>query len=246
MPKEHQFQDFYILLTDDSMLDVYRRRYPRYGRFVPHLAKFDDADQTIVDVVANVGYGGHIARRPDARIYPVRFIHKHYPVRSLEHGRRKILQERKQRFSTAEKQRGWHVQYDQMDDVRPEDVFWTTDKLARFEMQPECLRLLDEGADVACQLLSAVRTEELDAFIERSLVERFSPSPFTPEHARQLLGVSRQLLGMAGKGPVPPIQSAPDDLEYIRCALQLLASRHWLTGDASIFQRIAAINLQTP
>jgi hypothetical protein len=30
----------------------------------------------------------------------------------------------------------------------------------------------------------------------------------------------------------------------MRCALQLLASRQWLTGDASIFQRIAAISLK--
>ena len=193
-----------------------------------------------------VGYGGHIARRPDARIYPVRFIHKHYPVRSLEHGRRKILQERKQRFSTAEKQRGWHVQYDQMGEVSPQDVFWSPDKLARFEMQPECLSLLDEGADVACNLLFTVNTDDLDAFLERALVQRFSPVPFSPEHARQLLGVSRQLLSMAGKGPVPPVVSAVDDITFMRSALQLLASRQWLTGDASIFQRIAAIELKSP
>ena len=192
-----------------------------------------------------VGFGGHIARRPDARIYPVRFIHKHYPVRSLEHGRRKILQERKQRFSNAEKQRGWHVQYDQMAEVRPQDVFWPPDKLAAFDIQRECLSLLEEGADVACNLLSTVNIDALDAQIEHALVQRFAPVPFTPEHARQLLAVSRQLMTMASKGVAPPVESAADDIAFMRCALQLMASRHWLTGDASIFQRIAAIALQT-
>ncbi len=189
-------------------------------------------------------FGGHIARRPDARIYPTRFIHKHYPVRSLEHGRRKILQERKQRFSQAEKQRGWHVQYDQMADVSPNEVFWNADKLARFDLQRECLALLDEGADVACNLLSAVSPDALDSTLEHALVQRFSPVPFTSEHARQLLAVSRQLLGMASKGAAPPVESAADDVAFMRCALHLLASRHWLTGDASIFQRVSSIVLK--
>ena len=188
-----------------------------------------------------VGYGGHIARRPDAKIYPVRFIHKHYPVRSLEHGRRKILQERKQRFSSAEKQRGWHVQYDQMAEVSPQDVFWVPEKLARFDAQKECLDLLEEGADVACKLLATIRVDELDAHIARALQERFSPAPHTPEHAAQLLGVSRQLLAMVSKQALPPIESGAQDLEYMQTALQLLASRQWLTGDASIFQRLASI-----
>ena len=147
------------------------------------------------------------------------------------------------KFSTAEKQRGWHMQYDHMADVQPQDVFWTRDKLARFEMQQECLSLLDEGADIACNLLSTINIDELESCIERSLVERFSPSHFTPEHARQLLDVSRQLISLARKGPVPPIESSPDDIAYMRCALHLLASQHSLTGDASIFQRIASIAL---
>jgi hypothetical protein len=240
------FKLFNFRLTEDlAASDDFERDMPEYSAgeyFNQYQVKAWKAHREI-DIA---GFGGHIARRPDARIFPVRFIHKHYPVRSLAHGRRKILQERKQRFSQAEKQRGWHVQYDQVADVQPQDVFWSRDKLARFDLQSECLALLDEGVDVACQLLSTVRPPELEAFIERSLVERFAPAPFTPEHVRQLLGVSRQLLEMAGKGAVPPVQSVPDDLDCMRHALQLLASRQWLTGDASIFQRLASISLQTP
>jgi hypothetical protein len=190
-------------------------------------------------------FGGHIARRPDARIYPIRFIHKHYPVRSLEHGRRKILQERKQRFSQAEKQRGWHVQYDQMAEVSASDVFWAPERLATFDLQTECFDLLEEGADVACNLLGTVPDGALDAYLEHALVQRFAPVPFTPDHARQLVAVSRQLLALASKGEAPPVESAAADIAFMRRALHLLASRHWLTGDASIFQRVSGIDLKS-
>lgn len=239
------FKLFNFRLTHDiAASDDFERDMPAYSAgeyFNQYQVKAWKAHRDI-DIVAN---GGHIARRPDGKIYPVRFIHKHYPVRSLEHGRRKILQERKQRFSVAEKQRGWHVQYDQMADVSAQDVFWPAVKLARFDMQAECLALLDEGADVACNLLSTLRMDALDAHIARALEARFTPDPLTPEHAAQLLNVSRQLISMVAKQALPPIESAVQDVDYMRCALRLLACCQWLTGDAAIFQRLASIELKT-
>jgi hypothetical protein len=129
--------------------------------------------------------------------------------------------------------------------IEPADIFWTPDKLAAFEMQRECLSLLEEGADMACNLLSSVNIDALDAQIEHALVQRFFLIPYTPEHTSQLLAVSRQLKGRASKGVAPPVESATDDIAFMRCALKLMASRHWLSGDASIFQRIAAIPLQS-
>jgi hypothetical protein len=56
--------------------------------------------------------GGHDAQFPSRRVFPLRFILRHYPVRSQEHGTRKVFEERKPRFSEEERRRGWHVQYD--------------------------------------------------------------------------------------------------------------------------------------
>ena len=56
--------------------------------------------------------GGHEAQFPMRRVFPVRFILRHYPVRSQAHGLRKVFEERKSRFSEEERRRGWHVQYD--------------------------------------------------------------------------------------------------------------------------------------
>ncbi|MGH9256687.1 MAG: glycosyltransferase family A protein [Vicinamibacterales bacterium] len=56
--------------------------------------------------------GGHDAQFSLRRVFPVRFILRHYPVRSQAHGTRKVFEERKPRFSDEERRRGWHVQYD--------------------------------------------------------------------------------------------------------------------------------------
>lgn len=55
---------------------------------------------------------GHEVIFEGRRIYPYKFLLKHYPIRSQEHGERKIFIERKLRYHPAEKNRGWHVHYD--------------------------------------------------------------------------------------------------------------------------------------
>jgi glycosyltransferase involved in cell wall biosynthesis len=62
-----------------------------------------------------VASGGHSAEFAGRHVFPIRFLLRHYPIRSQAHGERKVHQERIPRFTAAERQRGWHVQYD---DVR--------------------------------------------------------------------------------------------------------------------------------
>ena len=59
--------------------------------------------------------GGHSAEFAGRRVFPVRFLLRHYPIRDQAHGRRKVLEERVPRFSAAERAQGWHVQYDTVD-----------------------------------------------------------------------------------------------------------------------------------
>ena len=63
--------------------------------------------------------GGHEARFPGRRIFPVRFPMRHYPIRSAEQGERKVFLERKPRFDPDELARGWHVQYEGLEPGRP-------------------------------------------------------------------------------------------------------------------------------
>jgi hypothetical protein len=62
-----------------------------------------------VDLVSSAGHDAQFALR---RVFPIRFILRHYPIRSQAHGMRKVLEERTPRFPDEERQRGWHVQYD--------------------------------------------------------------------------------------------------------------------------------------
>ncbi len=56
--------------------------------------------------------GGHDVSFPGRRVFPLRFVLRHYPIRSQAHGERKIFRERRPRFDPAEREGGWHVQYD--------------------------------------------------------------------------------------------------------------------------------------
>ena len=59
--------------------------------------------------------GGHVVEFPGRRTYPYKFLLRHYPIRSQEHGTSKILHDRQLRWNQLERQRGWHVQYDHID-----------------------------------------------------------------------------------------------------------------------------------
>jgi glycosyltransferase involved in cell wall biosynthesis len=55
---------------------------------------------------------GHDVRFPGRLVYPFKFLLKHYPIRSEEHGRRKVLGERVPRWNHQERALGWHRQYE--------------------------------------------------------------------------------------------------------------------------------------
>lgn len=57
--------------------------------------------------------GGHDVNFFGRRVFPYKFLLRHYPVRSQFHGEKKILSERKLRFNSEERKlRGWHSHYD--------------------------------------------------------------------------------------------------------------------------------------
>ena len=56
--------------------------------------------------------GGHDLPFEGQRLYPFKFLLKHYPFRSQQHGERKVFRERKARWHPLERARHWHTQYD--------------------------------------------------------------------------------------------------------------------------------------
>ena len=65
-------------------------------------------------------WAGHQAVFPGRRVFPYKFLVKHYPIRSQEHGEQKVFRERGARWDKRERARGWHIQYDK---VRPRQSF---------------------------------------------------------------------------------------------------------------------------
>jgi hypothetical protein len=61
-------------------------------------------------------HGGHDVLFEGKRVFPVPFVLRHYPIRSAQHGRRKVIAERLGRFAAEERAGGWHVQYDHYGD----------------------------------------------------------------------------------------------------------------------------------
>lgn len=113
--------------------------------------------------------GGHDVAFEGRRIFPVRFILRHYSIRGQQHGLRKVLAERKPRFESSERQRGWHVQYDAVRDashefVRPLESLTPFDlDRARFELllpSDIAREILDRAHGVENRLRQEIATRE--------------------------------------------------------------------------------------
>jgi len=76
--------------------------------------------------------GGHAALFSDARDFPYRFLLKHYPIRSHEHGMRKIVKERQLRYSPYEREvLGWHTHYENVGENS--NLRWLPETLFRYD-----------------------------------------------------------------------------------------------------------------
>jgi glycosyltransferase involved in cell wall biosynthesis len=62
--------------------------------------------------------GGHDVQFEGKKVFPLKFIMRHYPIRSRAHGIKKVFSDRMPRFDTTEKNMDWHRQYDRYIDEK--------------------------------------------------------------------------------------------------------------------------------
>jgi hypothetical protein len=87
-------------------------RYFEFGKRPGHFVQ-KKAWKKQASRVSLANGGGHDVDFPGRRIYPLRFLLRHYPIRSQSHGERKVFAERLARFNREERAiRGWHTHYD--------------------------------------------------------------------------------------------------------------------------------------
>lgn len=97
---------------DDSPLQP-QFPYFEFGKRPGHFSQIK-AWKRQAEPVQCADHAGHDVRFPGRRVYPFKFLLRHYPTRSQEHGQKKVFSERLPRFSPVERQRGWHIQYDKI------------------------------------------------------------------------------------------------------------------------------------
>ncbi len=106
--------------------------------------------------------GGHNAEFAGRRVFPYRFLLRHYPIRSTAHGRRKVLTERQGRFSPEERAKGWHVHYDHYSETS--EFLWEPTSLHRFTTLEDLdLRLLVERLSAAALPANPFPGESVDS-----------------------------------------------------------------------------------
>ena len=144
------FEVFNFCPTDDRFRpgDELRAAFPYYepaAQFDRLQIKAWKKQRGPVDLATS---GGHEVCFAGRRVFPLRFVLRHYPIRSQAHGERKVFTERRPRFVAGERQRGWHVQYDA---VEPGHHFVRgPDELTRWD-------------DLAVRLQLAVRNRAVEA-----------------------------------------------------------------------------------
>jgi glycosyltransferase involved in cell wall biosynthesis len=91
--------------------------YFSYFQFSDHAGHFHQrrAWKNLAQRVELAPTAGHDVGFHGRRVYPFKFLLKHYPIRSQAHGERKVLRERRARWNPAERSLGWHQQYDQIE-----------------------------------------------------------------------------------------------------------------------------------
>jgi hypothetical protein len=91
-----------------------------------------------VDLVSS---GGHEAVFAGRLVFPIRFLLRHYPLRSVDQMRKKLGEDRLNRLDTLERSAGWHVQYDAFGPEVP--LLWNPADLKRYDGDALRLKLLD-------------------------------------------------------------------------------------------------------
>lgn len=80
-----------------------------------------------------VSTGGHEVLFLGRNIFPIKFIMRHYPIRSQDHGVKKVYVDRLPRYSEAEKSKGWHTHYKQCENNYLTKFLYDPEDLTKYD-----------------------------------------------------------------------------------------------------------------
>ncbi len=206
-----------------------------------------------VDLVSS---GGHDAAFDNRNIFPLRFLLRHYPIRSEEHGRTKIFAERLPRFVAEERERGWHIQYDglcpdsSLSRTQSELMLFNPSQ-ARMSVALEDLAALERArGETDAAMASALR--EIDAV--RQECESLAEQERSALDGQTRLTSELRAVRQSVQNTALALQGTRDELARVRqkrldAEAQLAAARaeseHQRRSEADTYARVTARHAET-
>ena len=198
------------------------------------------------DSIQLANTGGHLAELNSGNIYPLKFILKHYPIRSASHGHKKVFLERKLRFSDFEKSKGWHVQYNDFVDNNDEQFFYNTHYLFRFDFLEQQAKIYEEGIALITSANSpstSVSLVECLSNLRLRYASHLIESGFSETEVVDIISFAQDIFNIiiANEGPIIKVDIRHKIIidGYIASVANLL----YLKGDARAKSQLAKAKL---
>lgn len=105
-------------------------RFFEFGRNPAHLSQIRTWKNTFSQPADLSSTGGHEIQFSHRRVFPIKFLMKHYPLRTPQQAQQKVFQQRQNRNKIERETKGWHTHYDKY----PSDssFLWKPDNLCPF------------------------------------------------------------------------------------------------------------------
>ena len=103
--------------------------YFEFGRRSGHFVQVKTYKRNInMDLASS---GGHNCMFEGRKLFPLKILLKHYPLRTVEQAKQKIFKDRLPRYSKANRAIGWHIQYNSIVDEK--DFIYDKNDLFKFD-----------------------------------------------------------------------------------------------------------------
>lgn len=120
--------DFRLTKEDLIKKDIFSKKtYFSFGNRPGHFLQIKTWKN--IGTVDLSSSGGHMVKFDSQRVYPLKVLNRHYPLRSKEQALKKIFKDRIPRSEKEKKEKGWHIQYDNV--VSEKDVIYDKEGLIK-------------------------------------------------------------------------------------------------------------------
>jgi hypothetical protein len=182
------------------------------------------------EIINITQYGGHIASVPNPKLYPVKFIHKHYPIRSIEHGFKKLRNERLNIYSEEEKNKGWHLHYSDVNFETLKGIIWKESELKFYSHNEELLQIHVEANELVVNLINKVIDEDIEKLLDGVINSTAEIFEISREKAKEILMITSKIINLYFSSKMPNLMLEEKDKKIITYILKFYNSYYDIKG----------------